>query len=197
METRMMRMTRRTRMMRNVKFRRKPLVWIFSAMSQLKIPPVGRIITIVWPPLQYNLSGEWWLLCGEVGTQVGRVPLVRTPPRALKPIHTPPPPPAPPPSPRHHHWCAAGASKTLLVHRLHSLGTGGGRCMLKWWNWCTGQACGPSLKRYWWWRWSTSSTHILNTRWLIRFPPKCLSISEAQTPAAKGSASILILTQPW
>ena len=55
MEKGMMRMTR---MMRNVKFRRKPLVWIFSAMSQLKIPPVGRIITIVWPPLQYNLSGE-------------------------------------------------------------------------------------------------------------------------------------------
>ena len=47
MEKGMMRMTR---MMRNVKFRRKPLVWIFSAVSQLKIPPVGRIITIVWSP---------------------------------------------------------------------------------------------------------------------------------------------------
>ena len=44
--------------------RRKPLVLIFSAVSQLKIPPVGRIITIVWSQLQYNLSGEWWPLCG-------------------------------------------------------------------------------------------------------------------------------------
>ena len=45
----MTRMKRRLRSMRSW-FRRKPLVWIFSAVSQLKIPPVGRIITIVWSP---------------------------------------------------------------------------------------------------------------------------------------------------
>ena len=44
-----MRMKRMARTMRSW-FRRKPLVWIFSAVSQLKIPPVGRIITIVWSP---------------------------------------------------------------------------------------------------------------------------------------------------
>ena len=80
-------------------------------------------------------------------------------------IHTPPSPssPPPPPSPPLVHWCIQSNSSQELA-------------VLKWCTGCTGctPSCGPSLKRYWWARWSLGHlplplTHILNnTWWLIR-----------------------------
>ena len=123
-------------------FRRKPLVWIFSAVSQLKIPPVGRIITIVWSPhnpatirpREWGVMAIVWQRGWHTGWTTAPGPSAPTTPGLQAYSY----PTSSPPGTTSLTIGALGASKTLLVHCVNSLFPRNWwwAPVLKWCNWC-------------------------------------------------------------